>query len=110
MGKYKIGYNPKTKKTDREHRLKFLSKGVNIKGKDIHHKDGDKDNNSPSNLKPMSHSKHTAITNTETHTKNIKCQKKGCSNKHYANSMCKVCYNKKARHMKAMKKRLRMAA
>jgi len=91
--KYKTGYNPKTKKSDREHRLKFLSKGTNLDGKDVHHKDGNKENNAKSNLEPMPHGKHTGITNTETHTKNIKCGKKGCGRKHYAKGMCKMHYN-----------------
>ena len=91
MGDYKLGYNKKTKKTDREHRLIAGTRPND--GKDVHHKNGNKDDNRKSNLEPMDHAKHTAITNTETHTKNIKCGKKGCGRKHYAKGLCKVHYN-----------------
>lgn len=93
MNDYKLGYNPKTKKTDREHRLKLLNKGINLTGKDVHHKNGKKNDNRLSNLEAIDHSKHTAITNSETHTKNLKCKIKGCRRKHYAKGLCKVHYN-----------------
>ena len=90
MGEYKLGYNKKTKKTEREHRLIAGTKPND--GKDVHHKNGNKNDNRKSNLKPMDHGKHTAITNTETHTKNIKCSINGCGRKHYALGKCKMHY------------------
>lgn len=60
------------------------------KGEIVHHKDGNKQNNSPENLEIMTQSEHAAIHSV----KNRLCEIEGCERKHYSKGMCQYHYNK----------------
>jgi len=85
---YKWKYDKEKGRSVRAHR--FFVKG-NPKGKDVHHIDGNKENNNPSNLKAIKKGEHSAITNRE---RAEKCSVKDCNNVNYKKGLCKYHYNK----------------